>query len=438
MPFVTEMAVFYLSLIPLMLLLLCVFRTGREIFPLFVVLVAETLIAFPFFLALPVEQTFPQPSPRGLFASWFHFADFVNLEGNDLPSLHVSYAFTAALAIGRQCGPIFRAAFLLWATGIATSSLLLYQHNLADVLTGIALAGLMMGWLYDRLARPELLRALRVEMVCLAEIYRCSRRHLRYLVVGIIVYCHSLFRWRDRRPIRVGFCFLQHIDDLLDGDCPSLVEPGEVVDRLLEQIEIGSFEDTSLGCLARCLWEDTARSRIGEDDPHAELVTLIRLMQRDRYRVKDGLLLSRDELLAHHRQTFHYAVNLMLMLGGAELRARDAPELIEAFGWCSTMRDLREDLEKGLVNVPASVIEACRMEGLTSFEYDALSGSPAFRRWVEDEYLRATRHLDRSEDELSRLRGRNGAAILRLFHRSIRRFARRTAKIHGWRHHRGV
>ena len=126
------------------------------------------------------------------------------------------------------------------------------------------------------------------------------------------------------------------------------------------------------------------------------------------------------------------AVIAVLAAAIADLRAQDAPDLIEAFGWCSTIRDLREDIEKGLVNIPATVIETARAEGLDGMEYDALVRATAVKQWMWNEYQRATRHLNRFENELLSLRGRNGVAILRLFHRSIRRFAETAAKTYGW------
>jgi membrane-associated phospholipid phosphatase/phytoene/squalene synthetase len=431
-PFVPEVAVLYISLIPMMFLSLFVFRTWEGLVPLLVVLVVETLIGGACFLLLPVVQAFPESAAAGPLSGIFHLADAINLEFNYLPSLHVAYAFTTALAIGTRSAPFGKGVFLVWATGIAISTMLLHQHYFVDIIAGIALAGLTMRWLYDRASSPPFLRIVRAEMICIGEIYRFSRRHRRYLVVAIIIYRYSLFRWREMRVIRVGFCLLQHIDDILDGDRPCPGEPADVADEILGQMEEGVFGESPLACLARCMWEETGRFQTEYDNPRSDVLTLIRLMQRDRFRVRDKLLLSRNELIEHHRQTFYYAVNLMLTLGGAEIRARDAPDLIEAFGWCSTMRDLQEDIEKGLVNLPASVIDAARSQGLDTIEYASVVKAPVVKEWMRDQYRRATQHLDRFEHELVRLQGKRGVAILRLFHRSIRRFAVRASKRYGW------
>jgi hypothetical protein len=96
------------------------------------------------------------------------------------------------------------------------------------------------------------------------------------------------------------------------------------------------------------------------------------------------------------------------------------------------MRDLCEDLDKGLINLPALVIHGARSEGLDTIQYTSLVRLPAVKQWLWDEYQRATDHLDRFERELVRLRGKRGSASLELFHKSIRRFSVKASKNYGW------
>jgi phytoene/squalene synthetase len=111
---------------------------------------------------------------------------------------------------------------------------------------------------------------------------------------------------------------------------------------------------------------------------------------------------------------------------GSALRAAHAPELVEAFGWCSAARDLREDFAAGLINVPADVILAGRGEGNdgADVDVDALMRSDAMRAWMVSERERAVRMLDAMEYRLAALDKTPGVEIFRLFGRSIRGFAR--------------
>jgi membrane-associated phospholipid phosphatase len=419
-PFVPEAAAVYLSLNLLVLLPIFVFRRWEEAVPLLVVMVAETVAAAVCFVLVPVKGPALRFDPSGASGAMFRVADVLNLEHNYFPSLHVSYAFTVALAIGRRCTWPGKFAFWLWAGAIAVSTVLLHQHYVIDIVGAAFLTAVATAWLYDAAATPAFLCTLRAETRCLYEIYRFSRRNLRYLTVATVVYWHSLFHWRRRRAIRIGFCFLQHLDDLLDGDRPSAREPSDVVDGVVAQLERRVFDDDALGCLAQCLSNELALFQTKDDDPRAELVTLIRHMQRDRFRVKNGLLLTEGELRIHHRLTFHHAVNLMLVLGDTQVRAADVPSLIEAFGYCSVMRDLREDLDKGLINIPLSVVDRARSTGAVALDYESLVGSPEVLQWLQAEHARAAVLLDQSEIELAGLGTRGGVALLRLFQRSIR------------------
>jgi membrane-associated phospholipid phosphatase len=432
LPFVPEAGLAYLSLNLLLPLLLLVFRRWQDLLPVTLVMSAQTLVAGACFLLLPVADAFPEPVVAGLAGAVFALADRLNLERNYLPSLHVAFAVTSALAIGKRAGAAGAALFLLWAAAIAVATMLLHQHYLADVLAGAAVAGITMAWLHERARAPALARAVRVEALCLADVHRFGRRHVRYLLVAALVYWHSLGAWRRRRPIRVGFCFLQHVDDLLDGHRPCAGEPADLVDALLVRMERGTLGDGALDALARCLWDDVAAFTRDGDDPRGEILALIRLMRRDRIRARGGLLLGEAELREHLRLTFDHAVNLMLMLGGAEARARDVPALVEAFGWCSTVRDLADDLAHGLVNVPSPVIAAARAVGVAFLTEPALLRAEPFRAWLRAEHERAVAELGRADAEIAAIGSRSGSRILRLFHRSIAGWAARLSRRPDW------
>ncbi|MCB1036012.1 MAG: phosphatidic acid phosphatase, partial [Acidobacteria bacterium] len=208
----------------------------------------------------------------------------------------------------------------------------------------------------------------------------------------------------------------------LDGDRPSPREPLEVVDEALTTLESGRSDGSELQDLALAFAEDL-RAAAGED-ANAEAVSLVKVMRRDRQRVLGRELLPAEELRRHHRRTFTLSVDLMLRAGGAELRATDVPELVEALGWCSTVRDLEEDLEAGLVNLPAEVCRALGAEDPSELGYPGLIRQPATLEWLGEEHRRALRLLDRTDLRLEDLRGQSGYRILRLFSHSIRRFAR--------------
>ena len=107
----------------------------------------------------------------------------------------------------------------------------------------------------------------------------------------------------------------------------------------------------------------------------------------------------------------------MLLAGRCDLRARDVPELIDALGWCSTVRDLEEDLAKGLVNIPSEVVDRADVTAATSLSM--LATDTHVRTWLNAEGERARKWLAQTEHRLADSANRRGARVLLRFSRSM-------------------
>lgn len=118
-PFIPAMAAVYLSIILMMSLAPFIFRNRQEIMPLIMTLVAETIIAGIIFLLIPIKLGFSDPLVIGFWSSIFNLADTLNLHYNDLPSLHVAFAFTTALSFSMMCNRTGKIIFISWAIMIA-------------------------------------------------------------------------------------------------------------------------------------------------------------------------------------------------------------------------------------------------------------------------------------------------------------------------------
>ena len=100
----------------------------------------ETIIASIIFLLLPVEVAYIKQETVGFFAPFYTFADKINLTYNELPSLHVAFAYTAAIIFKKKAQQPYRFLLMLWASLIAVSTILTHQHHLLGVMSGILLA----------------------------------------------------------------------------------------------------------------------------------------------------------------------------------------------------------------------------------------------------------------------------------------------------------
>ena len=402
-PFLPAAATVYLSL-PL-LLVCCALRADRRgAWTLFAVLCAELLAAAPFFVLLPVETAWPPRVAAGVWRPFFLLADALSLPRNHFPSLHTAFALTAAWFAWRQKFP--RRAWLgAWAAAVVASTLLIREHHLADLAGGLMAA---------------------------------------------------------------GYCFLQAFDDLMDGDRPSEKPPAAEAARLIGEWQRSAFYPRDRysrlaahfrGRLNAVLPPETAAEAV------FQTASLLHTMRRDRLRAERAELWTAAEIAAQHRTTFSLSLDLLFAAAGASARSRDLPELADALGWCSTMRDLREDLAAGIVNIPMEIWQAAgwpcaavhteadggfqtvsiKPNGVqtqdgrhpafqtASAAAAALSVSPVMCRWIRAERCRALALLDAFDQRAAALPDPAARRIARLFARSVRGFAdKRMRRLYPW------
>jgi hypothetical protein len=397
-PFVPSMAVLYLTIIPVLMAAPLLFRTRREIAPLAATLSVETLIATAFFIAMPQTTAWTRPPVGGWAGVFFRTADALNLEANQFPSLHVAFACTAAYAYALRSGRFGRWLWRSWGVIVVASAWLIHEHPLVDLIGGAALAAVCVAIVYEGYD------ALWVELCCLSQAARFSLRHVRYVVIFAAIWGPSLRRWRERRVVRVAYCTAQWIDDLLDGDRRASREPLEIVEELLAAMAGRSFTNDPLSRLTGALFA------LLDAPAQKHFIELVREMRRDRERVRGGEVWPSERLDEHHRRTFHLSLDLLLIVTGCRARAADVPQLVDALAWCSTFRDLPDDLRRGLINIPEQVWNR---------------GDDTFRAWAREQRDRAVINLRASSTSIRRLDDPGARRVLGIFQASIERFARK-------------
>jgi membrane-associated phospholipid phosphatase len=140
LPFVAGFIWLYLSMY-LLFMLPPFFLGPRELKRLGVELVVATIITGVVFLLLPAKLGFLRILPeealyRDLYAGLFALDRPFNL----VPSLHVIYSTAILLAIARKSGAYSRSLLYAWLLLIVSSTLLVHQHHLLDVASGLMLA----------------------------------------------------------------------------------------------------------------------------------------------------------------------------------------------------------------------------------------------------------------------------------------------------------
>ncbi len=149
-PFLPAMTIFYLSLNVLLWCAPFILRTRRELEALAVSFAVATLAAAICFVALPGEAAFPVPSDAelGAWKGIYHFARWLARTHNFLPSLHVAFTTIAVIVYRGRAMRLGRALLSGWGLTIIASTLLIHQHYLADVVSGMLLGWVMVRWVY--------------------------------------------------------------------------------------------------------------------------------------------------------------------------------------------------------------------------------------------------------------------------------------------------
>jgi membrane-associated phospholipid phosphatase len=154
-PFVPASVLGYLSTYLLLAAPPFVLRSRRELQALAATLLAVILAAGVCFLIVPAEPAFPPLGESGVWDGLVRFAKWVARTHNYAPSLHVALSVVCVAVYARHAGRVGRVLLWLWAAGIAASTLLLHQHYLVDVVTGLLLGLAGVRWVYSRWAAPE-------------------------------------------------------------------------------------------------------------------------------------------------------------------------------------------------------------------------------------------------------------------------------------------
>ena len=147
----------YMSIYALFLMGPFVLRSSRRLIALGAALAAVALVAGIGFVLFPAELVYPVPvdaSGPGATGDVYRFADWLNLEHNLLPSLHVALSVTCIGAYATRAGRVGQLLLWIWGVAVALSTIFTHFHHVLDAVTGFAL-GLAGALIYRRMGEGE-------------------------------------------------------------------------------------------------------------------------------------------------------------------------------------------------------------------------------------------------------------------------------------------
>ena len=156
-PFQAWVLPLYFSLDVAVALFPFAFRSWREALPPMGTLLAQTAIAVPFFVLIPIDPGYTNDMSSGVWGTYLF--EPLGLDNgarwNHVPSLHVAYALTLACSVCAR----WRVWALAWATAVSISTMLVHEHHLICVASGLVLFLVTITSVYPWLRRRSILRA---------------------------------------------------------------------------------------------------------------------------------------------------------------------------------------------------------------------------------------------------------------------------------------
>ena len=138
-PFVPEMVYLYMSFYVVIVVSVFFLKTEEEFTRVILSIIGTLLLTYPFYYFFPANYPvtmFDATTVTTKFLKWCFAADIPN---NTFPSLHVGLAFTIAFGI-KQYKKKLGALYVIWAIGIALSTIMIRKHFLIDTFGGIVMA----------------------------------------------------------------------------------------------------------------------------------------------------------------------------------------------------------------------------------------------------------------------------------------------------------
>lgn len=261
-----------------------------------------------------------------------------------------------------------------------------------------------------------------MEWLCFKQHVFFSLRNKRYFFIAITQYLYSLISWRRARSLRYTFCTLQLIDDFLDSDRPCPVEPLIYLETLKTAISENKFDQSELHLMTKFFLQRTTQIPTLGAEGRKAFDELIEIMMADRKRVMTKTIYSTRELQYHHQTTFRYSMDIVLMALESPLRSESMPEILEIFGWCSTVRDLEEDLDKSLINIPAEI--ASKVTGFMDLPTAKKIAALPVKGWLIDETEKAEKLFLVCDKKLETLKPIQGSFVFKMFLNSMKKYLR--------------
>lgn len=150
-PLVPWMIYIYASFHLLLALNFFIIKDPKVIKAFTISLMASSFIAALIFLSFPGELGFSRVDGTAGYEAMYSFLHKIDHPHNLYPSLHITFSVLTAFAMFDQTrSKLFHGFLLSWVFLICCSVVLVHQHHLFDIFTGMTLSFIVIKYVYRR------------------------------------------------------------------------------------------------------------------------------------------------------------------------------------------------------------------------------------------------------------------------------------------------
>jgi phytoene/squalene synthetase len=184
---------------------------------------------------------------------------------------------------------------------------------------------------------------------------------------------------------RLSYFFFRHIDDVLDGDFQIDENPKLYVHRIQTQIKTSEPNNNPIVNMGRHSLKLINNLSTPADQPEELFDLSIQTMLDDYDRSQTRTALNSEELDQYYYNTFAPILNLMFIGFQSKLRvSQDSlADLALCQGHIYTLRDLKDDWENGIINIPSEILIAQNIS--TNDSYQKVFTNQAVQQWIASE-----------------------------------------------------
>lgn len=238
-----------------------------------------------------------------------------------------------------------------------------------------------------------------VETICLRESADLAKRSIKYWHLVSKLYLEGLKDPHSAKVFRAAYFFCRHIDDVLDGDRKITQDPEDYTRSILHSMEYETKGPEIMELYRFAIGPITEMAK-ESDDPKANFIKVIRdAMLFDYHRSKSKRVLTEDQLERYYEDTFVPVMDIAFIIAQSNQRSSDIPEIISTQGHIYSIRDLRRDLDQGIVNIPKNVLTEAGFTRAPSFEQ--VVSNPSLASWRSSEVERYQSELRIAKEKIS-------------------------------------